>query len=399
MSPSEGVLSKKRVLVIAAITLIVTTSSAGASAESAAQLFARGDFAAAATAYQALLQRNPTDRDARLRLGAIRLYQNDLTAAEPLIDAVYYADPQNTRAQQLIFEVQRRRAEAARRTTLAADETTVPFVTADPLPVVRVVADGTSANFLIDTGADVVLEPAFAQRIGVKTTESGNGVFAGGLHAPTERGVLASLTLGDATAYDVPAHVMVTHAADLFKGLSIDGIVGTTYFERFLVTIDYPNNRLILRSRSPRVSARFQTEAASAGATIVPFYLVGDHFVMAQARVNDATPGLFLFDSGLAGGGLMPSTQLLAAAGITPNASTAQTGFGGGGPLTAIPFVAARIAVGTAVQRDVRGLYTPQGVPFGFFPFQVWGAISNDFLRHYAYTVDFDAMRIVLEAS
>jgi hypothetical protein len=27
-----------------------------------------------------------------------------------------------------------------------------------------------------------------------------------------------------------------------------------------------------------------------------------------------------------------------------------------------------------------------------------WGAISNDFLRNYAYTVDFDAMKIVLAA-
>jgi hypothetical protein len=62
--------------------------------------------------------------------------------------------------------------------------------------------------------------------------------------------------------------------------------------------------------------------------------------------------------------------------------------------VTAVPFVAKSIKVGTAEQPDVRGLYTPEGAPP--FPFAVWGAVSNDFLKHYAYTVDFDAMKIVL---
>ena len=52
--------------------------------------------------------------------------------------------------------------------------------------------------------------------------------------------------------------------------------------------------------------------------------------------------------------------------------------------------------VGEAVQQNVAGIYTPQGSPLTIFPFTVWGAVSNDFLKHYAYTVDFDAMKIVL---
>ncbi len=110
----------------------------------------------------------------------------------------------------------------------------------------RVVANGTSAVFIVDTGADVALEPSFAQRVGVKTSNAGSGVFAGGLHAPVQSGMLASLALGAATAYDVPVHVMDTHASNLFPKLHVDGVVGTTYFERFLTTIDYPRNELIL---------------------------------------------------------------------------------------------------------------------------------------------------------
>lgn len=383
-------------ITIAAITLAASTSSARAQDNTAAALFARGDFPAAAAAYDAFLRAHPADRSATLGLASIRLYQNDLRAAEPLLDSVLYADPQNARAAQLLAEVMRRRAEAARQTTLDGAETRVPFLTADPLPVVHIVANGTIANFIVDTGTDVVLEPSFAQRIGVKTESAGNGLFAGGRHAPTLRGLLHSLALGGATEYDVPVHVMATHASELFPKLQIDGIVGTTYFERFLVTIDYPDNALILRPRSTETSNAFQTQAAASHAAIFPCYLVGDHFVFAQAQVNDAAPGLFLFDTGLAGGGLMPSARLVQAAGIRLNEAAAGTGYGGGGSVTAVPFVAQRIAVATAVQQNVAGIYTPQGNPFGLFPFAVWGAISNNFLRNYAYTVDFDAMKIVL---
>jgi len=391
----SGMMGLERSLVAMALALSAATLPARAQ-EDAATLYARGDFSQAAAAYEAYLHEHPGDAGAELGLGAIRLYENDLAAAEPLLRAAAAADSQNARAARLLVELGRRKAEAARRTTVPGGESLVPFVTADPLPVVRVVANGQQANFLVDTGADVALEPSFAQKIGVQTQYAGTGVFAGGERAAMQSGIVSSLALGGATAYDVPVHVMPTHAAALFPNLQIDGIVGTTYFERFLVTIDYPNNRLILRARSAAASETFEAQAAAANASAVPCYLVGDHFVIAQAQVNDAAPGLFLFDSGLAGGGLMPSAGLIKAAGITINEAQASTGVGGGGALTAVPFVAGRISVGSAVQQNVPGIYTPQGSPFGIFSFTVWGAISHDFLRHYAYTVDFDAMKIVL---
>jgi hypothetical protein len=385
----------RRSLALAAVCFAAVAAPAAAQ-DDAAALFARGDFTAAATAYQAVLRNHPDDKKAKLGLARIRLYQNDLNAAEPLLDSLVSVGTTGDRAAPLLAELERRRAEAARRSIVEGGISTVPFVTADPLPVVRVVANGKTANFLVDTGADVDLEPSFAAQIGVKTTAAGSGVFAGGLRAPMLRGMLTSLALGSATAYDVPVHVMPTHANELIPNLPIAGVVGTTYFERFLVTMDYPNKQLILRPRSPQASAAFEAAAVQARGTIVPCYLVGDHFVMAKAQVNDAPPGLFLFDSGLAGGGVMPSADLVSAAGINLNRSQASTGVGGGGAVTAIPFVARTVSVGDAVQSNVAGIYTPQGSPFGLFPFAVWGAISNDYLAHYAYTVDFEAMKLVL---
>jgi hypothetical protein len=379
------------------VVLVVSIQVPATADSSAAALYASGDFSAAASAYENVLAGNPSDVRAKLNLGAIRLYQNNLAAAEPLLRDVLAADAANVRAASLLRELERRKVELSRRTTIDGGEAIVPFVTSDPLPVVRGVVDGKQGTFLIDTGGTVDLEPSFAASLALTTTDSGMGTFAGGRRAPVRSAMLHSVTLGLATAYDVPAHVMPTHASELFDGRRIDGIVGTTLFERYLATIDYPNQRLVLRKRSSAVSAHFEATARQMGAAIVPCWLVGDHLVFANAQVNDAAPGLFVFDSGLAGGGIVPSKELVAEAHLQLDRANAQMGIGGGGPVEAIPFVAQRIAVGDAVATDVRGIYTPgDGLEL---PFKVWGSISDRFLRDFAYTVDFDAMRIVLDRS
>jgi hypothetical protein len=360
----------------------------------ASKLYSAGSFDAAAAAYAAALAQNPSDKVAELNLGALRLYRNELAAAEPLLRAVALADPKNVRAANLLRELERRKAEAARRTTVDGGEAVVPFLTMDPLPVVHAKIDGVDGTFLIDTGATVALEPDFAAKLGLKTIDAGVGTFAGGRQAPIRSTMLQSVSLNGAAAYDVPADVNPTHASQLFNGLHIDGIIGTTFFERFLATIDYPDARLILRPRSPEISAGFQAAAASAGAAIEPFWLVSDHLVFARAQVNDAPAGLFIFDSGLAGGGILASKELVDAARLPLDRAHPQNGIGGGGPVSSLRFVAGRIGVGSAQQRDVGGVYIEGEAPE--FPFTVWGGISNDFLKHYAYTVDFDAMTIVL---
>ena len=153
-----------------------------------------------------------------------------------------------------------------------------------------------------------------AREMALPVAAAGSGTFAGGTTAPIGKTTLASVTLGNVTAFDVPATVLPTRGTLPIPGVRIDGIVGTGLLERFLATIDYPKARLVLRPRDAAVSAAFISAAQSAGAAIVPFWLAGDHFVVAQASVNDAPPGLFLFDSGLAGGGLMPAPALVASA-------------------------------------------------------------------------------------
>jgi tetratricopeptide (TPR) repeat protein len=389
----------KRVLTALLIALAIGPVAARADAPPTAdQLFGAGDFEGAGAAYARTLTSAPDDIPARLGLGAVELYRNDLDAARPDLERVLAADPNNARAGRLLAEAQRRRTDWARRTTIEGDRAVVPFAATDPLPAVRVRINGShDATFLVDTGGpSIVLDSDFARELGLTVKGAGSGTFGGGKTAAISQTELDSISLANATAYDIAATVIPTRGISPIPGVRIDGIVGTGLLERFLATLDYPHARLILRARGAAASAAFEASARRAGATIVPCWLVGDHYVMADAQVNAAPRGLFLFDSGLAGGGLMPSKALLDAAAIQLDNANATQGTGGGGTFAAIPFVAKTIAVGSAVQHDVPGVYTPGGTPLSIFSFTVQGVISHVFLKNYAYTVDFDAMKLVL---
>lgn len=360
--------------------------------------FANGDFANAALNYGMELAASPHDSHALLRLGEIALYANELDQAERAFRAIPAGTPDADAAAHELGVATLREAELAKRTTIDGSESIVPLLGVDPLPYLRVRVNGVDAVFLIDTGApNIVLDPDFARQLGLSVTQAGVGTFLGGRHAAVESTTVARIDIGSAHAYDVSATVLPTANVLPVPSARIAGILGTGLFERFLATLDYPRARLILRTRDAAASVAFERDATANGATVERCWLVSDHLVFATAQVNDAPPGLFLFDSGLAGGGLMPTAALVAAAHITLDTAHAGTGMGGGGAVTVVPFVASSVAVGNAVQHDVPGSYTPQGTPFGAFPFTVDGAISHIFLKHYAYTVDFTAMKIVLQ--
>ncbi|MGB8264981.1 MAG: aspartyl protease family protein, partial [Candidatus Velthaea sp.] len=273
--------------------------------------------------------------------------------------------------------------------TLAGAEARVPFVAAEPLPLVTVSVNGHDALFVVDTGApDIVLDPAFAQELGIATTAAGTGTFAGGKTGTVQHAVVDRFAAGVATVRAMPATVSPTRMVPFFPGRRVDGILGTGFFMRFTSTIDYPHAQLVFRPRG--------AQASPPSAIVVPFWLVGDHFLFARGRVNDAPEALMLIDTGLAGGGLAPTKATIDAAHIALDTQHADTGIGGGGNVAIVPFTAARVQLGAAVVHDVPGLYTPEGTPFAIFPFTTGGAVSHDFLKHFTLTFDFVRMHLVL---
>jgi hypothetical protein len=118
--------------------------------------------------------------------------------------------------------------------------------------------------------------------------------------------------------------------------------------------------------------------------------------MFARGKLNQAD-GLFLIDTGLAGGGLTATKATLDAAGVTVDESNTLTGQGGGGAVQFVPFRAAA-TLGNLTRSDLPGVYMASGNPLAVFPFRSSGAISHSFFRQSRLTFDFDAMKLVTES-
>jgi predicted aspartyl protease len=381
----------------ALLGVAVMFCSLGASAPPAPSLTDRaqaaylaGDFGTAQADFAQAVAVNPDDPVARLGLGRIELYGNQLDRAQVDLQRAIDLHGDAAAAQRLLAGLRMRRAGAAAYdNVLTQGIVRIPFVQRDPLPMIAVKADGVDALFLIDTGAPtVVIDPDFAKELGVQARAAGTGTFAGGRQAPVSAAVLPHLTLGSVTLDRVRVNVLPTRELPFGNGRRIDGVLGTGVLMHFLSTLDYGGNQLMLRPRGATMD--------TAGATIVPMWLVGDHFMFARGSINDAPVGLLLVDTGLAGGGVMPSAAEVNAAHIALDRAHAGTGIGGGGPVTIVPFVAARVSLGSFVRQNVSGSYTPEGSPLGAFPFKVDGVVSHQFFSPGSITFDFAAMQLRL---
>jgi hypothetical protein len=111
-------------------------------------------------------------------------------------------------------------------------------------------------HFLIDTGASVTLvSPELAARYAVKDARPAATPLVRVKSATGETALLMSTTLrrielGGARFENVQA--LVYDCADLSAhlGVQIDGILGFPLFRETLLTLDYPNSRVLLQNRS-----------------------------------------------------------------------------------------------------------------------------------------------------
>jgi hypothetical protein len=281
--------------------------------------------------------------------------------------------------------------------------TVIPLIVKDPLPIISVEVHGRQIYALIDTGADMfVLDNEIAASMGIKGLASTTGTFAGGRQAEVGFAELDSLKIGDVTLTSVPASLLPTQRFS--KGFAngkytIGGIVGTGVLKQFLSTLDYPDNKLILRHPDSRALEEMGREMAGKTIVEVPFVLALSHFMMARGRLNDKEPLTFFVDSGLASEAAFTApAQTLNYAGIPVPETKVEEGSigGGGGAGFATGLFAVRtLGLGPLVQVDKKG-------EFGSFPpggywmlgFINDGIISHQFLREYAWTIDFSSMKM-----
>ncbi|MFB0543871.1 MAG: aspartyl protease family protein [Candidatus Bathyarchaeia archaeon] len=393
--------------------------------DSADDLFKAGRFEEAERVYSKIIKEDPENHRAVARIGHIALLANRLDDAERWLTKAIRLEPEDQALKSLLAEVYYRRDEfkkaapllrAIGREAMArklesfrdvlpyqieekAEVTDLKFVMTDPLPVVQVrVNNSELVNFFIDTGgAVVIIDTEFAKEIGAVQFGSEMGTFAGGKKAGYQHGRVDSLTLGDFTIKNIPTSIMdIRRFSPIFGGRRVDGVIGTVLLYHFFPTLDYPEGRLILRRRTEQNLRQVEEEAVEHGSIVVPFWMAGDHYMVAWGTVNNSEPMLFFVDTGLAGGGFICPESTLQKAGIKLQEDQAREGLGGGGRVRSIPFVVDELTLGDAKEHNIRGVYMGGDREY-VHGFHIGGTISHTFFRNYAFTLDFTKMRYFLK--
>ena len=281
--------------------------------------------------------------------------------------------------------------------------TSLDFLLKDPLPVLQIEVEDTPLYVLLDTGGDsLILDTEFAGSLGLEPVSTSIWRFAGGLEAEVALAKVNKLKLNQVTLHNNPVTILPTRRFS--KGFAegqyqLDGILGTGVLKHFLSTVDYGNEKLILRPRDEAGKAAFEKSLKGKQASKVPFVLNQTHMMMAKGSLNDCEGLTFFVDSGLDSEAAMTApAQTLKDAGIPePEVKLDENSIGGGGGNYASGlFDIQKLGLGPLVQENLKGEFGSE-TPESYWEngFIQDGLISHRFLRKYAWTIDFDSMEMV----
>jgi len=220
----------------------------------------------------------------------------------------------------------------------------IPFVQPNPLPAIGAKANDLEGLFLIDTGgAEVLLDPEFAREAHVATTANAQGASSAGRPAAPSFGRIAQFVLSGLETDDVPAMLVSTKAfSSMARGKKVAGIIGTEYLSQFRTTLDYVRNRLILEPR--------EAPARTGGSIAeIPFWMAGDHFLLAQGRLDRGPKQLLLVDTAFGRLAFTGPESTLQDAGITVPA--AQAAPSGRPPIAKFPI--AQLSLGSLEEKNI----------------------------------------------
>lgn len=382
--------------------------------------FQSGNFAEAERSYSAAFTHEVVSPRLEARLGLLALFSNHFADAETHLTNAVAAGPEERLVKNMLGEMFYRQDNfpAAARWFRAAgsdyrakpleafgatrpyriegpsEEAHLKLVITDPLPIVEArVNGGEPLNFLVDTGApEVVIDDSVALELGIKPNSSVEAIFLGGQGGVVHQGRIDSLGLGDFVVNDVPVGI---RPLPPFAGRKLSGVIGTVLLYHFLATLDYPRGELVLRRKSAEALEQFEERAAAEKQIEIPFWMAGDHYIVARGRVNQAPPALLYVATGVAGFGLVSPNSTLQEARIDLSGPPLARAAEGGERMK--EFVLENLSLGDASAKEIRGLA-------GAFPaflehslgFRIAGMISHQFFRPYALTLDFTGMRLFL---
>jgi len=390
-------------------------------------LFREGQFTEAEAIYAEIVRKEPNNYQAVFSLGRINLYKNSLEESEKWLKKAMKLNPEDKEPKTLLAEAYYRRDDFQQAAPLFRDidripvadklqylvskvpyqiesgveVTSVEFVQTDPLPIVKMrINNSEEALFLIDTGGwELGIDSELAEEVGAKKFGKRMAAYAGGKQAAIYAGVVDHVKIGDFRIKNVPVNISDSpKMAAAMLGVPIRGVIGTVFLYHFIFTFDYPNGKLILQRKTKENITKMKSLVRSKDKVVVPFWMAGDHFIVAWGTVNKSAPILFFVDTGMAGGGFTGSGRTVKEANIQLPEESFE-GVGGGGKVMIKPAVVDELALGDAKEKNVMGLFGAfEGTGLEYeFGFRIGGIISHGFFRPYKLTFDFTTMNLILE--
>lgn len=388
--------------------------AAAASGTDPDQLFKAGKFGPADRGYAAILAKDPGNAHALGQRGRIALLSNEFLAAERFLTRAIELAPDDGFAKRQLADCFVRQDDVAGAVPLlrgtgdqadaafaeqyasvtgrpyqmsGAHKTRMPFVSVDPLPSVRAsVNAGQAKTFLIDTGATLAFTTKTAQEAGLRAMATST-THPAGQTLTTYHGVMESFRLGDIVVRNVPVVWYDLRQPNLPDGSQPAGVIGTTLLYHFIATMDYADQALILRRKTPGQVRDLRAEASRAGVDRLPLWLAGDHVPCTLGSVNDDGPRVASLDTGGMELGIMMNEKNAKRAHVAIDYDHPQDM----GPMKVYPIAPAKISLGRAVGRNVPGL-AGDWPWFSLFGFETIGNFSHEFFKPHAITFDYASM-------
>jgi hypothetical protein len=167
----------------------------------------------------------------------------------------------------------------------------IPFVLNSNHIYVPVSIGGSKPlSFILDTGAGMpVLDMETAKDLGLKTVGKFEGRGAGEGTQEVNFVTLENVQLGDLVIDSVSAGTISLKPLSKYEGMPDDGILGYDIFSKFVVKVDYENQKLTLYEPS-------SFEYGGKG-EILPITLEGNN-PHVQAKIDGQYEGTFVLDTG-----------------------------------------------------------------------------------------------------
>jgi hypothetical protein len=399
------------------------TAPAKSSSAAAESLFLAGRLVEADRAFAATLASAPGDTLALVRRAAMALFDNRLSEARPLLREAARRGAAPRRVEALLAETWYRADQfdsaavhfrRSGREGMAAklesfhgrrpyriagpDADTVRFLQTDPLPTVELMVNGRGPFlFLIDTGGgELTLDPTFGDSVHAARYGAESGQFAGGKRRDVQHATADSVQIGRFVVDEVPLLLLDTsRLSGVVGGARVAGILGTTLLGRFRFTLDYRDGTLVLERRGATSPA---PAPAGPHRAVVPFWLAGDHFMLARGTIGTSPEVTWFVDTGLAGAAFTGPASTLSLGGIALKDTASLTGEGGGGSVRVTPFLVPRITVGPVKRDSLLGMVGafPPSLETSLGP-RVAGLVSHAFFRESRVTFDLDRMQLTID--